>query len=193
MPHRHHSLDHRSRQVRFERPQQPAYSSVATTLLTAPFIATPQLTNTKKMKEGRSLRDCYNYSMNDNKPCIGMSLSIKSANDDFETNLYRVSTYAEFSGNDNMRDNDVVDMLNYLAAKSTDLSDITSYPYLQSVDALGHAFLDSYLVAQEVERLADYAGKSGDKDIEQKLTRILNYCKTAHDGGAHHILQFDGM
>lgn len=142
---------------------------------------------------GRLFQYWYNCPMNNANPMFyGMSLCIKSTTDDFDTNLTLDSTYADFSGNSDMRENDVVDILNYLYARvAPDEKSLKDFPYLGLIDPYGHTFLYQNIVIEELGRMAKFANEHGDTDIILKIESITKYCRTVEHG--HQILQFDGM
>ncbi len=84
-------------------------------------------------------------------------------------------------------------MLNYLykiVAPTEELQKI--YPYLHSIDYLGHTFLNAYLIVPEIERMVEFAEKNKDEEMMIKLNKIIKYAKQSYEE-SHQILQFDGM
>lgn len=139
-------------------------------------------------QEFRDYIDDYGY-------CQGMNLSVKTSSDCFKANLTLISDYADFSGQKDMTENDVVDLLNYAYIFMSDYDDgkfTKKFPFMSSIDVYGHTLTSPYRVKLEFEKVAAFAKKQNHYRLIEACERLVKYIDSidpVHDA----MLQFDGM
>lgn len=118
---------------------------------------------------------------------------MKGSSDCFEGSIYTVAVYGADGEAIDMRNNDVVDVLNFLVATVSPDKRLLAddYPYISLIDSCGHTFLHGSAIVGDLKRLRGVADDHNNTIIVAKIDKIIDFCQTPDDD--HVIFLFDGM